>query len=157
MAGHRSSSTLDSPTRSRPSPAARRGAHSAPARPQAPRAAARPRGVAYPHRRSPEQLARFAQLLAEVLAGERPARQVRPLLSRRAYELLARRAGAYAGASRPRLMRTVLRTPAPDVAEISAVLDCGPRCRALALRVAYAQHAWLCTHIETDLCRAAVR
>ncbi|GAB3442845.1 hypothetical protein GCM10027570_10370 [Streptomonospora sediminis] len=116
--------------------------------------AARPRAVVYPHRRSPEQLGRFAQILAEVLAGERPARQVRPLLSRRAYELLARRAGAYACAQRPRVRNARLSAPAADIAELSAVVECGARCRALALRVAYVQHAWLCTHIETDLCRA---
>ncbi|MUL44156.1 hypothetical protein FZ103_23850 [Streptomonospora sp. PA3] len=113
--------------------------------------------MAYPHRRSPEQLSRFAQILAEVLAGERPAQQVRPLLARRAYELLLRRAGGYACARRPRLRRAVVHTPEPDVAEVSAVVDCDTRCRAFALRVAYAQHAWLCTHIETDLCRAAGR
>lgn len=131
----------------------RRAPHIPAHRPHTGRGPSRPRPVAYPHRRSPQQLSRFAQILAEVLAGERPVQQVRPLLGRRAYELLRRRAGCYAGAHRPRLRRTVVRTPAPDVAELSAVVDCGVRCRALALRVAYAQHAWLCTHIETDLCR----
>ncbi|GAA4920615.1 hypothetical protein GCM10023405_50570 [Streptomonospora salina] len=136
-------------------PPARRSPNAPTRRPRPGRGPARSHPVAYPHRRSPQQLSRFAQILAEVLAGQRPVHQVRPLLGRRAYALLLRRAGCYAGAYSPRLRRTVLRTPAPDVAELTAVVDCGARCRALALRVAYAQHAWLCTHIETDVCSTA--
>ncbi|MDT0302686.1 Rv3235 family protein [Streptomonospora wellingtoniae] len=170
MAGQQPDTAL-SPTRlSAPSPAYAPARHATrppvrtgvPARPPASprprshRGPVRPGAVAYPHRRSPRQLSRFAQILAEVLAGERPVGQVRPLLGRRAYELLRRRAGGYACARSPRVRKAVLSTPSPDAVEISAVVDCGDRCRVFALRVAYAQHAWLCTHIETDLCRAAV-
>ncbi|GAA1784758.1 Rv3235 family protein [Streptomonospora arabica] len=155
-------SSTHTPTRPATGPAAgprvpaRRGTR-ARARPRSHRGPARPGALTYPHRRSPRQLSRFAQILAEVLAGERPVGQVRPLLGRRAYELLQRRAGGYACARSPRVRRAVLSAPAPDAVEISAVVDCGDRCRVFALRVAYAQHAWLCTHIETDLCRSPVR
>ncbi|MDA0566962.1 Rv3235 family protein [Streptomonospora sp. S1-112] len=125
------------------------GAQGRPRRAPAP---ARPGGAPYPRTRSARHLTAFAQVVAEVLAGDRPAGQVRPLLSRRAYELLERRAGAYACARRPRLRRAVLTAPGSDVAEVTAVIDCGSRCRALALRITYAEHAWLCTHLETDVC-----
>ncbi|MFC3996323.1 Rv3235 family protein [Nocardiopsis sediminis] len=99
------------------------------------------------------QLSHFAQFIAEVLAGERAPEQMRHLFSRRAYALLLHRAGGYASGHRPRVTRTLLRAEHPGVTEVSAVVDCGTRCRALALRVAYAQHAWLCTHVETDIGR----
>ncbi|MFC4564601.1 Rv3235 family protein [Nocardiopsis mangrovi] len=99
------------------------------------------------------QLSHFAQFIAEVLAGERAPAQMRHLFSRQAYALLLHRAGGYASGHRPRVLRTLLRAEHPGVTEVSAVVDCGTRCRALALRIAYAQHAWLCTHVETDIGR----
>ncbi|MDA8371555.1 MAG: Rv3235 family protein [Nocardiopsaceae bacterium] len=96
-------------------------------------------------------MSRLSQLMAEVLAGERPPAQMRPLLSQGAYDLLLRRAGVYASHHRPRIRRALLRMQEPDVTEVSAVVDYGTRCRALALRVAFTQHAWLCTHFEIDI------
>ncbi|WP_067970414.1 Rv3235 family protein [Nocardiopsis trehalosi] len=95
----------------------------------------------------------FAQHVAEVLGGQRAPAQLRHLLTGAAYELLRRRAGAYACRHRPRVRRALLRVPGPGVGEVSAVVDCGERCRALALRVAFGPGRWVCTHVETDLCR----
>ncbi|MBB6172017.1 hypothetical protein HNR23_002077 [Nocardiopsis mwathae] len=104
-------------------------------------------------RRRAHQLSRFAQHTAEVLAGERPPGHLRNLFCTTAYEHLVRRAGGYASSEhRARLRGAVVRPAAvPGVVEVSAVVACGAWHRALALRVVFAQHAWLCTHIETDL------
>ncbi|CAM4321021.1 Rv3235 family protein [Nocardiopsis rhodophaea] len=99
------------------------------------------------------QLSQFAQYTAEVLAGERAPGQMRNLFCGTAYERLVRRAGDYAASvHRPRVSGTVMRNETDaSVFEVSAVVACGPRHRALAMRVVFAQYAWLCTHIETDL------
>ncbi|WP_017616621.1 Rv3235 family protein [Nocardiopsis gilva] len=99
------------------------------------------------------QLSQFAQHTAEVLAGERPPGQMRNLFCGAAYERLVRRAGGYASSvQRPCVSGTVMRNETDwSVFEVSAVVACGTRHRALAMRVVFAQHAWLCTHIETDL------
>ncbi|TQN31589.1 hypothetical protein FHX37_1497 [Haloactinospora alba] len=100
--------------------------------------------------RSNLQLCRLTQLVAEVLAGQRPAAQMRPLLSRQAYHLLWRRAGIYACTRRPRVRNTHLVSDYPDVTEVIALVSDGRRYRALALRVTFTESSWVCTHIETD-------
>ncbi|WP_052745446.1 Rv3235 family protein [Allosalinactinospora lopnorensis] len=122
----------------RPLPA-RRHAAACPARPRTPRTA--------------RELCRFTQLIAEVLAGQRNPAQMRSLLSRGAYVLLLRRSGIYVCARSPRVRATYLHSEGPEATEVNAVVDCGNRYRALALRVAFAQHTWLCTHLETDVGR----
>ncbi|UOE21988.1 hypothetical protein NI17_010855 [Thermobifida halotolerans] len=95
---------------------------------------------------------RFAQLVAEVLAGQREPEQLRPRLSEGAYRRLLLRAGCYPGVRlRPRLRAARLGCPRPGVAEVSGVVGYGERHRALALRVVYAEYGWLCTDIETDV------
>ncbi|WP_232306736.1 Rv3235 family protein [Thermobifida cellulosilytica] len=93
----------------------------------------------------------LAQLVAEVLAGQRSPRQLRPCLSESAYRSLLLRAGCYTMRQRPRLRMVVLDGPEPGVAEVSGVVAYGERHRALALRVVYAEYRWVCTHIETDV------
>ncbi|MFC7331132.1 Rv3235 family protein [Marinactinospora rubrisoli] len=97
------------------------------------------------------ELTRFTQLVAEVLAGQRDPAQLRDHMSGSAYGALRRRAGAYAVSRCPRLRRTHLRSPAPGVTEVSCVIDCGARHRALALRIESAPRFWLCTSVETDV------
>jgi Family of unknown function (DUF6459) len=89
---------------------------------------------------------RFAQTLAEVLAGSRPARQIIPCTTERARLHLGRIGPLFAGGQCPRVLRT---RPRPDVVEMSAIVTTGQRTRALAVR--FERHApgrWLCTDIE---------
>ncbi|GAA3740470.1 Rv3235 family protein [Salinactinospora qingdaonensis] len=132
------------------SPARRCLSHSTPSAPSAspsPPGAPPRRGGS---RRRAAEFCQLAQFVAEVLAGHRAPTHLRPCLAHRAYLLLVRRAGTYGCAQRPRVRSTRLSFPAPGVAEISSVVDCGRRHRALALRVDSTEHVWLCTHIETD-------
>ncbi|GAA3733466.1 hypothetical protein HDA32_002311 [Spinactinospora alkalitolerans] len=115
-----------------------------------PRAALAGRARPVRHRRA-DELSQLVQFVAEVLAGQRDPSHLRAHMSERAYQTLRRRAGAYRCARRPRLRAAHLHCPAPGVTEVSGVVDCGPRHRALALRVDSVRHAWLCTHVETDV------
>lgn len=96
------------------------------------------------------RLQRLTQLVAEVLVGQRDPAQLRGVMSTRAHAALVRRAGAYRSAASPRV-RIVLSCPEPGVGEVGAVVDCGGRCRALALRVSFAGAVLQCTHLETDV------
>lgn len=100
---------------------------------------------------SARQVSRLAQLTAEVLAGERTPVQVEPLLDPRPYSLLCRRAGVFRERTRPRVLRTWVRCQGPAVAEVAALVRCGRRHRALALRVVRKEGLWVCTHLETDI------
>jgi Family of unknown function (DUF6459) len=102
----------------------------------------------------------FAQVVVEVLAGSRPARQIFPWTTDRARAQL-RRLGSLAGRDRrPTIQRVVTSRPAAEVVEMTVVVNFGVRTRALAMRfehVAGRQAApglparparWLCTEIE---------
>ncbi len=78
---------------------------------------------------------------------------MRAVLSRGAFTLLLRRSGVYTCTRSPRVRRTYLHSDAPGVTEVNAIVDCGSRYRALALRVSFSQHTLLCTHLETDVGR----
>jgi hypothetical protein len=96
---------------------------------------------------------RLAQAIAEVLAGARPPQQladvasldVLHLLERNAGRLVARRAGM---PSQPRVSSVHVSEPRPGVAEACAVVDTGPRRRALAFRVEWLRSQWRCTAIH---------
>ena len=95
----------------------------------------------------------FARLLAEVLAGSRPARQLMPWLTERARFHLRRLAPAFSSGHRPRVLRVLTSQPSSGVVEMSVIIAAGARTRALALRLELdklaGQHArWLCTDIE---------
>jgi len=105
----------------------------------------------------------FAQVVVEILAGSRPARQVFPWTTDRARAQL-RRLGSLAGCDRrPTIQRIVTSRPAAAVVEMTVVVNFGVRTRALAMRfehVAGRQAApglparparWLCTEIEAGL------
>jgi Family of unknown function (DUF6459) len=108
---------------------------------------------------------RFAQVLAEALAGSRPRGQIRPWATDQALRRI-RQLGpmlaAPAGGVQPRVRRVVTSRPAAGVVEMSVVVGVGPSIRALAVRLEHdrserADNAdghgpraagWICTAIE---------
>jgi hypothetical protein len=99
--------------------------------------------------------ARLAQGLVEVLSGVRPLPQLAPWVSEEVFaELRPRVRAAERRPDRPASrMRAQLRTlrlcePADGVAEVSAVVQHGTRCRALALRLEGLDGRWRCTALE---------
>jgi hypothetical protein len=103
---------------------------------------------------------RFAQVLAETLAGSRPPAQMVPWTTETARSHIQRLGPQLASAQRPRVRRVVTFQPASDVLEMTVVVGFGPRVRALAVRLerggATPQAAgarpgaarWLCTAVE---------
>jgi hypothetical protein len=114
---------------------------------------------------------RFARLVAEALAGCRPARHVLPWTSTRARSQFQRLLHAFSGGVQPRVVRVIETRPARDVIEMSVIAGFGPRTRAVALRlerlpdagrpgpvsarkptwpagVTAASGGWICTDIE---------
>jgi hypothetical protein len=77
----------------------------------------------------------FAVLLAEALAGVRPARQLLPWLSERGASHLRRLLPLFADGHRPHVARVLTAQPAEDVIEMTLVVTVGPRTRALAVRL----------------------
>ena len=84
---------------------------------------------------APAWPSRFAQVLAETLAGSRPPRQIEPWTTQQAREHIYRLGPRMASAQRPRIRRVVTYRPASDVLEMAVVVGFGPRVRALAVRL----------------------
>jgi hypothetical protein len=78
---------------------------------------------------------RFAQVLAETLAGARPSRQIVPWTTEEALRRIQRLGPRLASEQRPRVRRVVTSLPAPDVMEMAVVVGFGPRVKALAVRL----------------------
>ena len=78
---------------------------------------------------------RFAQVLAETLAGSRPPRQIVPWTTQQAREHIQRLGPRMASLQRPRVRRVITHRPASDVMEMAVVVGFGPRVRALAVRL----------------------
>jgi len=100
---------------------------------------------------------RFAQVLAETLAGSRPPRQLVPWTTQQALDRIQRLGPRLASAQRPRVRRVVTSLPAPDVIEMSVVVGFGERVKALAVRLerpgtpARGERRaarWVCTAVE---------
>ncbi len=103
---------------------------------------------------------KFAQVLAETLAGARPPRQIAPWTTDRARRHIQRLGPLLAAGEQPRVRRVVTFQPAADVVEMTVVVGIGPRVRALAVRLERdgprraspgrgAQAArWVCTAVE---------
>lgn len=103
---------------------------------------------------------RFAQVLAETLAGSRPPAQLAPWTTERARTHIRRLGPMLAAGKRPFVQRIVTSLPASGVVEMSVVVGCGPRVRALAVRLERVQPRaavpgqppgqarWLCTAVE---------
>lgn len=96
---------------------------------------------------------RLVQALTEVLAGDRPYRQLMPHLAPRVYAGLERRVtamptrtGRTVRAPALPLVRSVhVCEPRPGVAEVSTVVRRGPRMAAIALRLEARDGHWVCT------------
>jgi hypothetical protein len=99
----------------------------------------------------------FAQVLAETLAGSRPAQQLTPWTTEQARRRIRQLGPMLASDQRPRVRRVITSAPAAGVLEMTAVVGFGPRVRALALRLEheptrpYRQGSshWCCTAIES--------
>jgi Family of unknown function (DUF6459) len=93
----------------------------------------------------------FAALLAEVLAGVRPERQVTPWLSKRGTIHLHRLLPLFQTGHQPRVLRVLATRPAPDVVEMTVIAVIGPRPHALAIRLEHTAQPprWQCTDIES--------
>lgn len=108
---------------------------------------------------------RFAQVLAETLAGARPPHQIVPWTTEEALRRIQRLGPRLASEQRPRVRRVLTSRPAPDVMEMTVVVGFGPRVRALAVRLEQARACpaalpgqevadaragtnWVCTAVE---------
>ncbi len=80
----------------------------------------------------------FAQVLAETLAGSRPQGQIAAWTTdqaRKRIRQLGPMLAAQAAGAAPRVRRIVTSRPALGVVEMTVVVGCGPRTRALAVRL----------------------
>jgi len=100
---------------------------------------------------------KFAQVVAETLAGSRPTRQLTPWTTEEARKRIRQLGPMLATGHRPTVRRVMTSAPAANVLEMTAVVGFGPRVRVLALRLELAQPRayrqggirWCCTAIET--------
>lgn len=94
----------------------------------------------------------FAQILAETLAGSRPAQQLAPWTTEQARRQIRQLGPVLATGQRPRVRRIMASAPASDVLELTAVVGFGPRTRVLAVRLER-EHGrrggWCCTAIDS--------
>ena len=108
----------------------------------------------------------FAQVLAETLAGSRPQVQITPWTTYQARRLIRQLGPMLAAGPAPRVRRVLASQPAEGVVEMTVVVGCGPRTRALAVRLEQdrpcrarrgreagrgrdaGQAGWVCTAIE---------
>jgi Family of unknown function (DUF6459) len=105
----------------------------------------------------------FAQVLAETLAGSRPAQQLTPWTTEQARRRIRQLGPMLATDQRPKVRRVMTSAPAAGVLEMTAVVGFGTRVRAVALRLEREkarpyQHAgdsgpagdrWCCTAVES--------
>jgi len=103
----------------------------------------------------------FAQVLVEILAGFRPAKQLAPWATERVRAQIDLLSCAADAEQRPRIRRVMTSRPTAGVVEMTMVVGFGSRSRALAMRFEHvpgrppvpgrpARPArWLCTEIET--------
>ena len=99
----------------------------------------------------------FAQVLAETLAGSRPAQQLTPWTTEQARRRIRQLGPMLATDQRPKVRRVMTSAPAAGVLEMTAIVGFGPRVRALALRLEREQARpyrqgdgrWCCTAIES--------
>ena len=108
---------------------------------------------------APDWQSRFAQVLAETLAGSRPARQIQPWTTQQAREHIQRLGPRMASVQRPRVRRVITYRPASDVMEMAVVVGFGSRVKALAVRLERSAVSlpasvgepggrWVCTAVE---------
>jgi len=117
-------------------------------------------GIAGAPTTSPDWPARFAQALAEALAGSRSPRQLAPWTTERARERIQRLGVELSAGQQPRVRRVVTFHPSADAMEMAVVVGFGKRIHALAVRLERADCGqpvsgraaqsgkWLCTTVE---------
>jgi hypothetical protein len=94
----------------------------------------------------------FAQMLAETLAGSRPAHQLTPWTTEHTRRQIRQLGPVLATGQRPRVRRVMTSAPASGVLELTAVVGFGPRVRVLALRLERDEAdrgRWCCTAIDS--------
>ncbi|HEX9066091.1 MAG TPA: Rv3235 family protein [Streptosporangiaceae bacterium] len=77
----------------------------------------------------------FAQILAETLAGARPAKQLAPWTTQQARRRISELGPMLAGGSQPRVRRIIASSPVPGVLEMTAIVAVGGGVRAVAIRL----------------------
>jgi hypothetical protein len=104
----------------------------------------------------------FAQVLVEILAGFRPAKQLAPWATERVRAQIDLLSCAADAEQRPRIRRVMTSRPTAGVVEMTMVVGFGSRSRALAMRFEHVPARppvpgrptrparWLCTEIETS-------
>jgi hypothetical protein len=109
---------------------------------------------------SPGWPTRFAQALAETLAGSRSPRQLVPWTTERARDRIQRLGPQLSAGQQPRVRRVVTFHPTADAVEMAVVVGFGKRVHALAVRLERAgcgqpvsgragqSGRWLCTTVE---------
>ncbi len=139
------------------SPAAADQAEPCPGEPGPPDDGAAGRGQDGPPGPAGRWPSQFAQVLAETLAGSRPAHQLTPWTTEQARRRIQQLGPMLATGQRPLVRRVMTSVPAKDVVEMTAVVGFGPRVRVLALRLEREQprpyrpggSRWRCTAIES--------
>jgi hypothetical protein len=148
------------PRSSRPGGPGSPGLRKPPAPPRLPGPPPVSSGIGGPPAMSPDWPARFAQALAEALAGSRSPRQLVPWTTERARERIQRLGAQLSAAQQPRVRRVVTFHPTADAMEMAVVVGFGKRIHALAVRLERAGSGrpmsgradqsgkWLCTTVE---------
>jgi hypothetical protein len=77
----------------------------------------------------------FAQVLAETLAGSRPAQQIRPWTTEQARKRINELGPMLSAARQPRVRRVIVTSPAQGILEMTVIVDFGARARAVAVRL----------------------
>jgi Family of unknown function (DUF6459) len=94
----------------------------------------------------------FAQVLAETLAGSRPAQQLAPWTTEQTRQRIRELGPMMATGQRPRVRRVMTSVPAANVLEVTAVVGFGARVRVLAVRLERTDDCtpgWQCTALES--------
>jgi Family of unknown function (DUF6459) len=78
---------------------------------------------------------KFAQVLAETLAGSRPPDQIVPWTTEQTRRRIGQLGPLLATAHRPRVRRLLVMSPASGVLEMTVIVGLGPRVRAVAVRL----------------------
>ncbi len=100
--------------------------------------------------RTPGDVHRLAQQMAEVLVGRRAPEVLRAHVTVPVREELRRLRGSVGCGMAPRLTRVFHQPLGPGGVEASAVIDCDLRARVFAFRLRREGELWVCTRLETD-------
>jgi hypothetical protein len=102
----------------------------------------------------------FAQVLAETLAGSRSQGQIAPWTTNQARRRIRQLGPMLAAGAVPRVRRVMTSRPAAGVVEMTVIVGCGPKVRALAVRLERdgrrggrpgrdaGAARWICTAVE---------